>query len=118
MNLALLQTVQTFTPQPVLDTATPRPIRRRSSTAAGVQDEENDEDDYGADVDACRTSTQRRKLSEEVVEADAPDHGAGRVTGRSWWTGVEPGDAGHWDMSLTIPVSLNRHIPFVRKFVD
>lgn len=57
------------------------------------------------DADACQTSTQRRKVSEEYLEADFTEHGAGRVTGKGWWPGVEPGDRGQWDMSLLIPVS-------------
>ena len=56
-------------------------------------------------MDACQTSTTRRKLTEEVLEADSTGHGEGRVTGKAWWTGVEAGEKDHWDMSLLIPVS-------------
>lgn len=37
--------------------------------------------------------------------ADEQDHGGGRVTGKNWWTGVEAGEMGGWDLSLLIPVS-------------
>ena len=57
------------------------------------------------DVDAYHTSTARRKVNEEIMEADFAEKGAGRVTGKGWWTGVEPGEAGHWDMSILVPVS-------------
>jgi len=57
------------------------------------------------DADACQTNTQRRKVSEEVLEADFTEHGVGRVTGKGWWTGVEAGERGQWDLSLQIPVS-------------
>ena len=57
------------------------------------------------DLDACQTSTQQRKVSQEVFESDFASTGAGRVTGKGWWTGVEPGESGHWDLSLAIPVS-------------
>ncbi|ORY22682.1 hypothetical protein BCR39DRAFT_591218 [Naematelia encephala] len=84
LNLALLQTVQVFTPDPNLMTG-------GASTP---------------DLDACQTSTQRRKVSEEVIEADFADRGAGRVTGKGWWTGVDAGESGHWDLSLLIPNGL------------
>lgn len=62
-------------------------------------------DDMGTpDADACQTSTTRRKVNEEVMEADFADKGAGRVTGKGWWTGVEPGEEGHWDLSILAPV--------------
>lgn len=51
-------------------------------------------------------STTRRKVAEESIEADETDWGAGKVTGRQWWTGVDPGEMGGWDLSLLIPVSL------------
>ncbi|KAL7420095.1 hypothetical protein Q5752_005060 [Cryptotrichosporon argae] len=57
-------------------------------------------------IDAVPTSTQRRKVAEEVLEADFADRGAGRVTGKGWWTGVEPGERGQWDMSLQIPTGM------------
>jgi hypothetical protein len=53
------------------------------------------------------TGISRKKVTEEVMEADPPDYGAGRVTGKDWWTGVEPGERGHWDLSLLVPVSLS-----------
>lgn len=83
MALALLQTVQTFNPDPDLSTGQNTP-----------------------DVDACQTHTQRRKITEEVMEADFGDHGAGRVTGKGWWTGVDSGESERWDMSLLVPVRL------------
>lgn len=48
--------------------------------------------------------THRKKVAEEAVEGDFTTHGAGRVTGKGWWTGVEPGESGHWDMSIQVPV--------------
>lgn len=61
--------------------------------------------DMGApDADACQTSTTRKKINEEVMEADFSEKGAGRVTGKGWWTGVEPGESGHWDLSILAPV--------------
>ena len=45
-------------------------------------------------------------MNEEALEADFSERHAGRVTGKGWWTGVEPGDKGQWDMSLLIPVGL------------
>jgi hypothetical protein len=58
------------------------------------------------EMDACQTSTVRRKMAEESMDADSTGQGEGRVTGKNWWTGVEPGQRDHWDMSLLIPVSL------------
>lgn len=43
-------------------------------------------------------------MAEEAVQGDFTTHGAGRVTGKGWWTGVEPGENGHWDMSIQVPV--------------
>nr|XP_019048953.1 hypothetical protein I302_02733 [Kwoniella bestiolae CBS 10118]OCF27883.1 hypothetical protein I302_02733 [Kwoniella bestiolae CBS 10118] len=85
LNLALLQTIQVFNPQPLLDTSdlTTKLIRKH--------------------LDACQTTTQRRKIIEEMIEADFMSHGAGRVTGKGWWTGVDSGESGHWDLSLQIP---------------
>ena len=69
------------------------------------------QDQRDMDLDACRTNTQRRKVSEEVLESDFASSGTGRVTGKGWWTGVEAGESGHWDLSLAIPVSsLDGHI--------
>ena len=45
-------------------------------------------------------------MNEEALEADSTERYAGRVTGKGWWTGVEPGEKGQWDMSLLIPVNL------------
>ncbi|OWZ26626.1 hypothetical protein C354_06775 [Cryptococcus neoformans MW-RSA1955] len=50
--------------------------------------------------------TQRKKVAEEAVQGDFTTHGAGRVTGKGWWTGVEPGESGHWDMSIQVPTGL------------
>lgn len=61
------------------------------------------------EIDACKTHTSRRKLSEEIIEADFASKGAGRVTGKGWWVGVEAGDVGRWDMSLMLPVSCIRY---------
>lgn len=100
ISLALLQTVQTFHPDSGLDTRdiTAR-LRMRSQSARNF-------DDPGTpDADACQTSTNRRRVNEEVMEADFPSRGQGRVTGKGWWTGLEPGERDHWDMSLLIPVS-------------
>lgn len=58
-------------------------------------------------MDACQTSTARRKLTEEHMDADPSNQGQGRVTGKSWWTGVEPADRDQWDMSLLIPVRVD-----------
>lgn len=41
--------------------------------------------------------------------ADDQEYGGGRVTGKSWWTGVDAGDMGGWDLSLLIPVSTSPH---------
>ncbi|WVF66096.1 hypothetical protein IAT40_000835 [Kwoniella sp. CBS 6097] len=102
LNLALLQTVQVFTPQPLLDTSDlpTRLIKKRRSlnNCTGVSAVPGT-----PDLDACQTTTQRKKISEEVIEADFSGHGAGRVTGKGWWTGVDSGESGHWDMSLQIP---------------
>ncbi|KAK4688054.1 hypothetical protein P7C73_g2050, partial [Tremellales sp. Uapishka_1] len=83
-----------FIPNPHLDTEDGPYglVKRRKSLQPGTPDQ-----------DACQTSTTRKKISEELMEADFADKGAGRVTGKGWWTGVEPGDKGHWDMSLQIP---------------
>ncbi|WVQ93727.1 hypothetical protein IAU59_000804 [Kwoniella sp. CBS 9459] len=102
LNLALLQTVQVFTPQPLLDTSDlpTRLIKKRRSlnNCTGVSAMPGT-----PDLDACQTTTQRKRISEEVIEADFSGHGAGRVTGKGWWTGVDSGESGHWDMSLQIP---------------
>ncbi|OCF45144.1 hypothetical protein I317_00946 [Kwoniella heveanensis CBS 569] len=101
LNLALLQTVQVFTPQPLLDTSdlpTRLIKKRRSLNCTGVSAVPGT-----PDLDACQTTTQRRRISEEVIEADFSGHGAGRVTGKGWWTGVDTGESGHWEMSLQIP---------------
>jgi hypothetical protein len=58
------------------------------------------------EMDACQTSTVRRKMAEESMDADSTGQGEGRVTGKHWWTGVEAGQRDHWDMSLLIPVSI------------
>lgn len=94
--MALLQTVQTFLP----DNDT-----RAVST---------DKDGFpNADEALGIASTVRRKLAEESIVADEPDHRSGRVTGKSWWTGVEAGDMGGWDLSLLLPVCL--FVPFDTK---
>ncbi|WVR03657.1 hypothetical protein IAU60_000652 [Kwoniella sp. DSM 27419] len=102
LNLALLQTVQVFTPQPVLDTADlPTRLmksRRTINNCTGVAAIPGT-----PDLDACQTTTHRKKISEESIEADFTGHGAGRVTGKGWWTGVDSGESGHWDMSLLVP---------------
>lgn len=49
----------------------------------------------------------RKKVSEEMNEADFMDVGSGHVTSKSWWTGLEPGESNRWDMSVPIPVSLS-----------
>ncbi|WVQ62482.1 uncharacterized protein L199_000622 [Kwoniella botswanensis] len=101
LNLALLQTVQVFNPQPLLDTSdlTTKLIKKRKSLPNCVG-----EGVPGTpDLDACQTTTQRRKISEEIIEADFISHGAGRVTGKGWWTGVDSGESGHWDLSLQVP---------------
>lgn len=92
--------MQTFHPDSGLDA---RPLTAR----LGLRSQSNrDFKDPGTpDADACQTSTIRKRVSEEVLEADFPAHGQGRVTGKGWWTGVEPGERDHWDMSLLIPVS-------------
>jgi hypothetical protein len=51
-------------------------------------------------VDVVRT-----KVAEEEVEADFMEIGSGRVTSKSWWTGLESGESNRWDMSVAIPVS-------------
>ncbi|KAL1411879.1 hypothetical protein Q8F55_002861 [Vanrija albida] len=48
-------------------------------------------------------STARNKISEETVEADFMDVGSGHVTGKGWWTGLEPGESNRWDISVPIP---------------
>lgn len=103
LHLALLQTVQTFHPEPTLDTSDRR-IKRASMVF---------NNDMGTpDVDACQTSTTRRKINEEVMEADFAEKGAGRVTGKGWWTGVDPGESGHWDMSILVPASCSSYLKF------
>jgi len=93
--------VQVFNPQPVLDATDFRtqPNWNRASLKAFGTVEPGT-----PDADDCQTSTARRKVSEEVLEADFTEHGAGRVTGKGWWTGVEPGERAQWDMSLLVPV--------------
>ncbi|KAK6905417.1 hypothetical protein I203_106246 [Kwoniella mangroviensis CBS 8507] len=101
LNLALLQTIQVFNTQPLLDTSdlTTKLIKKRKSLPNCVG-----EGVPGTpDLDACQTTTQRRKISEEIIEADFISHGAGRVTGKGWWTGVDSGESGHWDLSLQVP---------------
>ncbi|WWC58326.1 uncharacterized protein I303_100866 [Kwoniella dejecticola CBS 10117] len=102
LNLALLQTIQVFNPQPLLDTANlpSRIIGKRKSLSNCMGTDNNPST---PDLDACQTTTQRRKISEEMIEADFISHGAGRVTGKGWWTGVDSGESGHWDLSLQIP---------------
>ena len=88
LQLALLQTVQTFNPNPMLDpSGRPRSqiYKRKSADRLALL---NQADDVDMDFDACQTSTQQRKLSEEVLESDFASSGAGRVTGKGWWTGV------------------------------
>lgn len=102
VTVALLQTVQTFIPDSGLDTGDfASRLRRRSANLKISRDEM-----ATPEMDACQTSTVRRKITEESMEADSTGPGEGRVTGKSWWTGVEPGERDHWDMSLLIPVSL------------
>ncbi|WWC86006.1 uncharacterized protein L201_000877 [Kwoniella dendrophila CBS 6074] len=102
LNLAILQTIQVFNPQPLLDTSdrSAGVARKRKSLPSCM-------DPTGfpgtPDLDACQTTTQRRKISEEIIEADFISQGAGRVTGKGWWTGVDSGENGHWDLSLQIP---------------
>lgn len=48
---------------------------------------------------------ERKKVSEEMIEADFMEIGSGHITGKSWWTGLEPNEANRWDMSVPIPVS-------------
>ncbi|WWD16338.1 hypothetical protein CI109_100764 [Kwoniella shandongensis] len=102
LNLAILQTVQIFNPQPMLDTENlpTRLVKKRRSlqNCTGIEAVPGT-----PDVDACQTTTQRRKVSEEMIEADFTNQGAGRVTGKGWWTGVETGESGHWDMSIQVP---------------
>ena len=84
-----------------------RPIfdKRKSTEREALLDSMDEAD---MDLDACQTDTQRRKVSEETFESDFASSGAGRVTGKGWWTGVEPGEFGRWDLSLTLPVSKER----------
>lgn len=49
------------------------------------------------------TTSHRRKVAEETVEADFMDLGSGHVTGKGWWTGLEPGEGNRWDLSCPIP---------------
>ncbi|KAK8861739.1 hypothetical protein IAR55_002562 [Kwoniella newhampshirensis] len=102
LNLAILQTVQVFNPQPLLDTESlPTRLVKKSRS---LQNCTGTEAVPGTpDVDACQTTTQRRKISEEIIEADFASQKAGRVTGQGWWTGVDTGESGHWDMSVQIP---------------
>ena len=112
LNLALLQTVQVFTPRPFLDatdSGTQLPRNRASLRSFNALEPGT------PDADACQTSTQRRKVNEEVLEADSTEHGAGRVTGKLWWTGVEPGERGQWDMSLLIPVRYSPTSPWRKR---
>ncbi|WWC88705.1 uncharacterized protein L201_003618 [Kwoniella dendrophila CBS 6074] len=92
LNLALL-------PQPLLDTADlpGKLIKKRKSLP-------NRANPATPDLDACQTSTQMRNISEEIIEADFMNHGAGRVTGKGWWTRADTGESGHRDLSLQIPV--------------
>lgn len=49
------------------------------------------------------TTSHRKKVAEETVEADFMDLGSGHVTGKGWWTGLEPGEGNRWDLSCPIP---------------
>lgn len=49
------------------------------------------------------TTSHRKKVAEEVVEADFMDLGSGHVTGKGWWTGLEPGEGNRWDLSCPLP---------------
>ncbi|KAI9632841.1 uncharacterized protein MKK02DRAFT_41152 [Dioszegia hungarica] len=89
LTLALLQTVQTFLPD--------------NDTAAVSTDKDGIPN---ADEALGIASTFRRKVAEESIMADEQDHGGGRVTGKNWWTGVEAGEMGGWDLSLLIPNGL------------
>jgi hypothetical protein len=103
VTIALLQTVTTFTPDSGLDTGDfASRLRRRSAGLVLSKDGL-----ATPEMDACQTSTVRRKVAEEYMEADSTGPGEGRVTGKSWWTGVEAGERDHWDMSLLIPVGLH-----------
>ncbi|WVQ81697.1 hypothetical protein IAT38_003822 [Cryptococcus sp. DSM 104549] len=96
LNLAILQTVQVFGLQG--NEGERSGIIKRHRPLSGCLDAPAD-----LSVAGSPPEVQRRKVSEEMVEADFTDKGAGRVTGKGWWTGVEPGDSGHWDMSIQIP---------------
>jgi hypothetical protein len=99
--MALLQTVTTFHPDSALDTGDfAARLRRRSANLKLSKDDGM----ATPEIDACQTSTVRRKMTEECMEADSTGPGEGRVTSKSWWTGVEPGERDHWDMSCLIPV--------------
>jgi hypothetical protein len=91
LTLALLQTVTTFLPDDVI-----RKNNRLSVDKDGIPN---------ADEALGIASTTRRKVAEETIEADDTDWGNGQVTGKQWWTGVQPGEMGGWDLNLLIPVS-------------
>ncbi|ORX35336.1 hypothetical protein BD324DRAFT_682685 [Kockovaella imperatae] len=106
LQLAILQTVQTFNPNAQLDpsgrAARHQISKRKSADREALLSQPN----VDTDLDACQTFTQQRKVSEQVLESDHAAPGAGRVTGKGWWTGVESGDSGHWDLSISIPSDL------------
>ena len=88
----MLQTVTTFLPDEVIRK------NRLSVDKDGIPN---------ADEALGIASTTRRKVAEETIEADDTDWGNGQVTGKQWWTGVQPGEMGGWDLSLLIPVRLH-----------
>ncbi|WVQ77283.1 hypothetical protein IAR50_006967 [Cryptococcus sp. DSM 104548] len=91
MSLAILQDVKVF------GLKSPNLMTKRKSLSSLTSD---------ASVDSAGVITERRKVCEELTEADFTSHGAGRVTGKGWWTGVEPGESDHWDMSLQVPAGM------------
>ncbi|TYJ52070.1 hypothetical protein B9479_007327 [Cryptococcus floricola] len=91
MSLAILQDVKVF------GLKSPNLMTKRKSLSSLNSD---------ASVDSAGVITERRKVCEELTEADFTSHGAGRVTGKGWWTGVEPGESDHWDMSLQVPAGM------------
>ncbi|SJX62458.1 uncharacterized protein SRS1_13308 [Sporisorium reilianum f. sp. reilianum] len=99
MTLALMRTVTLYKPRPELDLDGGQAARREP------------------DVDACQTSTTRKKIAEEELEMGQKGS-RGVVTARGWWTGVDPGQRVESSHSMHIPadalsISRGRHVEVV-----
>lgn len=101
--MALLQTVQVFAPESQSENAYGGgSIKGAQCLPLGSRGP------WAPEYEERAPTTVRRKVSEEVLEADVTNKGAGRVTGKGWWTGVDAGGQGQWECSLQVPVRLTR----------